>query len=292
MKQMKKTLLPPRHAFAQALSYLLLLSPLFAAGCASAPSSLQEAIAQKNVKTSDEYRIWNPLTLSAQNLTLAAARTSPETPARIYIEGDGRAFITKDTPSGNPTPVTPVALHLALKDSTTSILYLARPCQWTRGPECIGKLPENAIWTQGRFTQQIADAYTQIIAEQTRGQPVELIGYSGGAWVALQVAARLPNVTQVSTIAGNLLPSWLNEQHHVASIPVAPYPTENRLENLPTYLYMAATDPVIRPGIVEAYQQATGAQLLHPITVPNTTHTKGWDAFTLPPTYVAEPKSR
>jgi hypothetical protein len=39
----------------------------------------------------------------------------------IYIEGDGRSWIDRDTISSNPTPTVPFALNLANLDATDSV---------------------------------------------------------------------------------------------------------------------------------------------------------------------------
>lgn len=194
--------------------------------------------------------------------------TGPVT--RIYIEGDGLAYITKNTPSGDPTPRNPVGLKLAMAGGDGG-LYLARPCQWVRGDYCTNKAP----WTSGRFTAGVVDVYREIVARESQGRPVELIGYSGGAWIALQVAARLENVTRVVTVAGNLMPEWVNAQHKVSGMDVAEYP-EGRLRDLPVVAYVGRQDKVVGYGVVAAYAMATDAQNVRIIEV-EASHSQGWD---------------
>lgn len=46
-------------------------------------------------------------------------------PLRIYIEGDGFAWINPYTPSADPTPSETTALNLAQKDPFANVIYLA-----------------------------------------------------------------------------------------------------------------------------------------------------------------------
>ncbi len=66
----------------------------------------------------------------------------------VYIEGDGRAYVNRRTPSNDPTPGNPMALRLALADPSLRVLYLGRPCQYTRGGEPLlhAVLDPGALW--------------------------------------------------------------------------------------------------------------------------------------------------
>jgi dienelactone hydrolase len=121
----------------------------------------------------------------------------------VYIEGDGFAWVTRYRPSANPTPTSPVALKLAVRDSR-DVAYLARPCQYVsvHDDEC----PQR-YWTQARFGQEVIDAIDDAITQlkQKSGHTrVVLIGYSGGGAIAALVSARRTDVQQLVTVAGNL----------------------------------------------------------------------------------------
>ena len=60
--------------------------------------------------------------------SFAKKTTTNSSVISIYIEGDGRSWIDRNTISSNPTPTTPLALELAALDQSPKVIYLARPC--------------------------------------------------------------------------------------------------------------------------------------------------------------------
>lgn len=266
---LKTCLLRGRHLSICGASALLAVL----AGCSANPAHIEDWVVHQNSALSDVYSVGS---IPVDGWTIVAMRKHKGPARRIYIEGDGHAYISRDTPSGDPTPVNPVGLKLALADGGESVEYMARPCQWERGPECA----DRTLWTEGRFTQAVVDRYVKLVAQESAGGPVELVGYSGGAWVALQVAARLDNVTRVVTVAGNLMPDWVNAQHKVTRIEVAAYP-DGRLKNLPVVAYVGKGDTVVGRGVVEAYRTAVGAENIRVIEM-EATHADGWSGLKIP----------
>ena len=85
-------------------------------------------------------------------LTSFARIEKPGSSARVYIEGDGLAWLGKRRMSLDPTPTDPIALRLAVTDDSANIIYLARPCQysgWTDAGACPSK-----YWTSHRFASE------------------------------------------------------------------------------------------------------------------------------------------
>ncbi|MEX2353586.1 MAG: alpha/beta hydrolase, partial [Gammaproteobacteria bacterium] len=48
----------------------------------------------------------------------------------VYIEGDGRAYVSRHRVSADPVPRNPLAFRLAVVDPSPAVIYIARPCQF------------------------------------------------------------------------------------------------------------------------------------------------------------------
>lgn len=190
---------------------------------------------------------------------------------RIYIEGDGKAYRTAYEPSGDPTPVNPVGLRLFLADADEGAVYLGRLCQWRRTAVC----RDAGIWTEKRFGLGVVDLYVREVKELSKGEPVELVGYSGGAFLALQVAARLPNVMLVRTVAGNVDPEEVNRLHQASAIEVADWPVGGRIHEVPQVHFVGARDTVVTPEVAEHFMQRVRPVCANVVQV-EATHSDGW----------------
>jgi dienelactone hydrolase len=131
----------------------------------------------------------------------------------VYIEGDGYAWIDGQFPSDDPTPHTPLALQLAMAQLGGAVAYLGRPCQYI-GAETDARCNKK-VWTDARFSETVVAASNTAIDQlkaQQKARQVRLVGYSGGAAVALLVAAQRNDITQIITVAGNLDPhTWAKQ---------------------------------------------------------------------------------
>jgi len=137
----------------------------------------------------------------------------------VYIEGDGKAWLNRRTPSPDPTPENPVALDLGLADDHAAVAYLARPCQYVEGER--RRNCSVPLWTSARFAEPVvADMNLALddIKVRTRARRVALVGYSGGGAIALLLAARRDDVDIVVTVAGNLDHAFWARMHGVAPL--------------------------------------------------------------------------
>ena len=129
----------------------------------------------------------------------------PGAPLHVYLEGDGRAWLSRYRASHNPTPRNPVALSLAARDYADNVMYIARPCQYVsfeKNPDC--KYP---YWTHKRFAPEVIDSVSAVIdlgKKKAKARDLEMIGFSGGGAVAILVSAQRRDVTGIRTVAGNL----------------------------------------------------------------------------------------
>ncbi|WP_421507431.1 alpha/beta hydrolase [Erwinia rhapontici] len=206
--------------------------------------------------------------------------SDPDQPVHLYIEGDGFAWVTPSQPSRDPTPFNPTALKLTAADPAVNVAYLARPCQYipmTRNPAC-----DQSWWTDRRFGPVVInamnDAITQI-ARQAPGQPLVLVGYSGGGAVAALVAARRHDVQSLRTVAGNLDMDEVNRLHHASPMPqslnakdVAP-----TLAGLPQIHFSGSEDRVVPHSVAQGYADASHSSCVQIVEVPGLTHGGHWE---------------
>lgn len=214
---------------------------------------------------------WQRLTLDAGMFSMAAFVPPDEYPNQqpnkypnkyqaetltIYIEGDGLAWIDSSTPSFDPTPTDPLALRLAMLDTSGNAVYLARPCQYVIGDDRHGC--ELKYWTSHRFATEVVEA-SNIAVSQIKARyaanNVRLVGYSGGGAVAALVAARRSDVVQLVTVAGNLDPAAWTKRYRMSRLSGSLNPADavNQLQNIPQRHYVGGKDTVIGEFIAQSY---------------------------------------
>ncbi len=195
---------------------------------------------------------------------------------RVYLEGDGHAWVTAKRPSLDPSPRRLLVAHLAFSDPTPS-LYLARPCQFVSAPGC-----QTEVWTDRRFSEEVLasldQALTQIKARYGN-RSFELIGYSGGAALALLLASRRDDIAQVQTLAGNLTPREWITLHQLSPLKGSSEPLDQRMHlvQLPQRHLMGANDRIVPPLLFQHYRDALStAACLESVVLPHVSHDEGW----------------
>lgn len=142
---------------------------------------------------------------------------------QVVIEGDGYAWVTSHAPSENPTPKNPVGLKLAMG---LGAVYLARPCQYYWQENICG-VP---YWTDRRFDPDVIKSVNEaldILKDETGAAQFDLVGFSGGAYIAFAMAATRLDIRQVTTVAGVLDPdAWTK------FLEVSPLKSRYRLQDL------------------------------------------------------------
>lgn len=208
---------------------------------------------------------------------VAAVKQEAPTHLRIYLEGDGRAWATATQPSTDPSPRQLMVTRLALNDPTPSI-YLARPCQFVSVPTCT-----NEMWTNQRFSEEVVASLDQaldLFKARYHNKSFELVGYSGGAAVALLLAARRDDVSQIQTLAGNLSPTEWVRIHQLSPLTgsLEPLQYRQRLAKIPQRHLSGADDRVV-PAAIEVFyrQRLEPAACLETVVIPGVTHESGWD---------------
>ncbi|QHE94773.1 alpha/beta hydrolase [Pandoraea fibrosis] len=212
-------------------------------------------------------------------LTTFSRITRPDAPLRIYIEGDGLAWISRTEPSLDPTPVAATGLALAAVDPSANVAYLARPCQFTPmqdNPRC-----QVAYWTGKRFAPEVVDAMDAAVgqlAKRVPGQAVEIVGYSGGGAIAVLVAARRHDVVTLRTVAGNLDVEYVNQVHRVSPMPASRNPIDvaRQVAGIAQVHFSGAQDTVVPPEVARRFASAAGGACVKTRVVNGMTHDGDW----------------
>ena len=180
----------------------------------------------------------------------------PGGPLTVYIEGDGRTFLTRQRASPDPTPRRPVGLRLALADAAPNLLYLARPCQYANlafKPPCNPR-----YWTSARLSPEVITALSAAIDQTKRvlmSQSIELVGYSGGGGAAALLAAKRSDVERLITIAANLDTDLWTRNLGVSPMKLSLNPTSaaQSIRHTPQMHLAGSDDAVVSPAIGRSF---------------------------------------
>ena len=181
-------------------------------GCAQISPEQRKELAQQLAVNAG----WTEQVLQTTPFSLMAFFNHSPNPVKvvtIYLEGDGHAWVGGRYPSDDPTPLDPVALRLAMAQPNGAVAYLARPCQYLK--QANAARCTETMWTKDRFSKAVVDSTNQgvsFIKNKWGAQQIVLVGYSGGARIALELAAQRDDIKQIITVAGNMDPTaWTLE---------------------------------------------------------------------------------
>jgi dienelactone hydrolase len=235
----------------------VVLLALALAGCASVPDP-SERLASAEQLT--QARGWQHLAVGDGERTLTAFGPAPATTPgsdralTVYIEGDGLAWLSVSRPSPDPTPVHPLALHLALAQPEGTAIYLARPCQYqSNAGACTQK-----DWTSARFSEGAVSATDHALNQlllHHQAQGLHLVGYSGGAAIAALVAARRSDVRSLTTVAGNLDHVLWTRLHRLTPLTgsLNPVNVSASLSGLQQWHLVGSNDDVVPVGLAQRF---------------------------------------
>lgn len=173
----------------------------------------------------------------------------------VYLEGDGRAWISRTMPSTDPTPVNPVALKLAVLDPSPNLAYLGRPGQY--GVVDV----DPRYWLGARFSRDVVKSYLTAIralATSVQAPAVHLVGYSGGGAIAALVAAELAAEgvpVTLRTVAGNLdIAAWV-QMRRISPLEDSLNPADfvTALEQVPQIHLAGLRDRQVPAGVLDAF---------------------------------------
>ena len=204
-------------------------------------------------------------------------------PINVYIEGDGLAWFSRYELSTDPTPHEAIGLALAAQDTANNVLYLARPCQFNdfKTTPC-----DSVYWSNKRFSQKIVNVMNdelESFINSKNPQKIHLIGYSGGAAIAVLLAAQRNDVLSLRTVAGNLDQMYVNQFHHVNLMPESlnAIDVANKISNIPQLHFVGENDKVIPQEVSKRFinqQQFIQQKTAHcaAIVEVDAEHQKGW----------------
>lgn len=173
---------------------------------------------------------------------------------RVYIEGDGFAYVTSSVPSPDPTPIEPTTLRLAAADEGANVIYMARPCQYTKRSN---KACPQKFWTTHRYSREVTSLYNNVLdgLKQEHGiRSFDLVGYSGGGVIAALLAAERDDITALRTVAANLDVSAFTDHHNITPMPHSLNPAEEKgLKSVPQIHYAGEKDNIVPPEVLQSY---------------------------------------
>lgn len=199
----------------------------------------------------------------------------------LYIEGDGIAWVSRRRWSLDPTPLDPTALRLAAADKAQNVIYLARPCHYS-------KLVDNSspchrdYWTNKRYAPEVLVAYNEALNNIKRRHNItgfNLVGYSGGGTVASLLAAERDDVKTLRTVAGNLDHKAHSKFHNVTILHNSLNPPDyaKKLRDIPQRHFIGTKDKIVPDYVFNSYKSALGKNAcLKSTYVAEVSHDEGW----------------
>jgi len=262
---------PRKRAVVYRTSMVLLLGAMLG-GCQAPQLALQELATQHS-------RQVETLTSQPFPLVFSPPSEKPTSPLiRVYLEGDGHAWASRSQPSLDPSPRHLLVAQLAFNDPEPSI-YLARPCQFVKLDGCT-----NALWTNRRFAPEIVDSLDNalsLVKSRYGNNQFELIGYSGGAALALLLAVRRDDIAQVQTLAGNLSPQQWSRLQKLSPLTGSMEPLDQRrqLAEVPQRHLAGADDDIVPYEVLRYYIKKLGpTTCLEMAVIANVSHAEGWQS--------------
>ncbi|MFA4846366.1 MAG: alpha/beta hydrolase [Patescibacteria group bacterium] len=262
-----------KKAFSAVLVALFLFT-----GCAGGPfddTRLEDALAIGHKAS------LTPAWVQSQGffLLVQSKFSNPDQPVRLYIEGDGFAYITSGRPAIDPTPHNPVALSLAAFDPSPNVAWIARPCQYAMLAATQRECPPK-YWTTHRMAPEVVAALDEAVSalvKKSGSAQVELVGYSGGGAAAVLLAARRKDVVTLRTVAGNLDNAAFIKHHDLSPMPESLDAKDvfDRVRDVPQLHFVGSEDAIVLPSFSREFVARIGGNAKE-IVVEGREHIRGW----------------
>ena len=168
-------------------------------------------------------------------------------------------------------------LHLMVLDARPAA-YVGRPCYFglAADPNC-----SPLDWTLGRFSERVVESIARAVEDlkdEGRYESIDLYGHSGGGALAVLVAARVPGVARVVTLAGNLDPDAWATLHGYTSLTGSLSPVrQGALPARVVQLHVAGEqDRVVPPWMVQQSAMQLGSTEV--VVLPGVEHDCCWES--------------
>ena len=265
--------------------FVVVLIVVFVGACSQGRSVESRILRADDIIQASEFEL---LLLNTPYFTLQSAYHFPKDKhlLTVYIEGDGRSWVSRYQLSSDPTPINPVALRLALinaeKNPSSNIAWLARPCQYQPNNKDVNC--ESKYWSSHRFDQKVIDSTNAAIdqlMQKSGASKVRLIGFSGGAAVAALVAAQRKDVDSLVSIAGNLDHQQVNQYHGVTPLrgSLNPKAVVMQLASTPQVHFVGVNDEVIPAAVADDFIKVQNNNCAQKVVVPSAGHIDGWGDY-------------
>jgi len=174
----------------------------------------------------------------------------------VYLEGDGTPWLYRVFRTRDPTPRYPLMLKLMEADESSAV-YLGRPCY--NGTFADSGCSDD-LWTSARYSERVVSSMAEAVRklQQSAGaKNIRLFGHSGGGTLALLIAERIPEVTHIVTLAGNLdTEAWIDHHGYTPLYgSLNPARRERLRDSVAQWHFIGRNDSVIPPSIVKRFIQ-------------------------------------
>jgi hypothetical protein len=247
-------------------------------GCSVNIPSPQERRTALEALASDHNLTIQPIPTPRFTLTSIVSNACADKVMRIYIEGDGFAWVTRSRISSDPTPINPLSAKLMMIDPSGCKAYIARPCQYANDATCTSE-----YWSNLRFSPEVIESYNNALDQLKQKYNIHsftLIGYSGGGAVAALTAPRRNDVGKLISIAGNIdTDAWVN-YHSISPLDGSLNPADEakKLQEIPQIHLVGNEDTIVPKEILSSYKSHfLKTTNIKSIECNECTHNLGWE---------------
>ncbi len=235
--------------------FFLLTIPFLFSSCMGRISTPEER--KDNALSLIENKIFTQVDIKTSTFSLFSLQNNQidckDKNLKVYIEGDGLSWITRNIISENPTPINASAIKLMNQDNDKCKVYLARPCQFITSNQC-----DKKYWTSHRFSSEVLKSYEEALyylKNKYENKSFTLIGYSGGGAIAALLASKTNDIKMLITVAGNLDTDKWTSLHKITKLDGSLNPSfyVDKLENIEQYHLIGKDDEIIPKEVFLSY---------------------------------------